>query len=495
MTIASLQQAYLEKRFTAEEVVQLYLGRIDALDRVGPRLHSLIEVNPDALSIARRLDTERAAGRLRGPLHGVPVVLKDVIDTADKMHTTAGSLALLGSKPQRDAFIVQRLRDAGAILLGKTNLSEWSNCRSTMATSGWSARGGLTRNPYVLDRTASGSSSGTAASVAANLAMIGVGAETDGSISSPASANGLVGVKPTVGLLSRSGIIPISYSQDTAGPLARTVTDAALLLTAMTGKDARDLATDASPSDPVDYTAGLHRGALKGTRIGVAQPAADSGPHTLDVLRESLDVMRHAGATVVEDVEVPSTEEIQRAEIVVLLCEFKDVIREYLATRGPEERHRTLADLIRFNVENADVEMKWFGQEWFETAELTDGRRTANYLPALTRCRELTRTLGIDRAFQEHRLDAIVRIAAGPAFATDLINGDHAVLTGASLAAVAGYPRVTVPAGSFQGLPVGLSFVGTAWSEAKLLSLAYAFEQLTLARVAPRFLPTLDFDR
>ncbi|HEX6314739.1 MAG TPA: amidase [Gemmatimonadaceae bacterium] len=496
ITIAELQSAYARKRFTSEQVVELYLDRISEIDRAGPNLLSILELNPDAQVIARELDAERAAGRVRGPLHGVPIVLKDVIDTADKMHTTAGSFALLGSKPPRDAFIVERLRSAGAIILGKANLSEWSNCRSTNGTSGWSARGGLTKNPYVLDRSACGSSSGTAVAVSANLVSAGIGVETDGSISCPASANGLVGVKPTVGLLSRSGLIPISFAQDTAGPVARTVTDAAILLGAMRGVDVRDLATDGSQGHlEVDYAGGLDAGALRGARIGVMR-LHNEPQHPADpVFEGALAALRDAGATVVDNVDPPSIEDLQRAEVLVLLCEFKDLIREYLATRGPEEPHRSLADLIRFNVENADIEMRWFGQEWFEAAEATAGRRTPDYLPALTRCRTLSRTQGIDKAIADYRLDAIVTLAAGPAFAVDLLNGDHAMRTLTSLAAVAGYPRVTVPAGHVLGLPVGISFSGPAWSEGRLLSLAFAFEQHTKVRRPPRFLPTAGLDR
>jgi amidase len=354
MTIAGLQEAYASGRLTSKHVVELYLNRIHEIDRAGPRLQSVLELNPEVLSIAQALDVERASGRVRGPLHGVPILLKDIIDTADRMHTTAGSYALMGSYPQKDAFIVERLREAGAIILGKANLSEWSNCRSTNPTSGWSARGGVTRNPYVLDRTACGSSSGTAVAVSANLAMAGIGAETDGSISCPASANGLVGVKPTVGLLSRSGLIPISFSQDSAGPLARTVRDAAILLGAMRGVDGRDITTDASrPYLAEDYVAALDKGSLKCARVGVMRIHFESIAPVGPVFTEALDVMREAGATIVDDVEFPSIDDLQRAEIVVLLCEFKDMIWEYLATRGPEERHRTLADLIHFNNENA----------------------------------------------------------------------------------------------------------------------------------------------
>jgi amidase len=496
VTIAGLQKAYAERRFTSARVVDLYLHRIDQIDRAGPRLQSVLELNPEVYAIARQLDAERTSGRLRGPLHGVPVLLKDVVDTADRMRTTAGSMALMGSFALRDAFIVERLRAAGAIILGKTNLSEWSNCRSTNPTSGWSARGGLTRNPYVLDRTACGSSSGTAVAVSANLTTAGVGVETDGSISCPASANGLVGVKPTVGLLSRSGLIPISFTQDTAGPLARTVTDAAMLLGAMRGVDVRDITTDGSRGYlEEDYVAALDKGSLKGARVGVWRVHYESVAPVGPVFTEALDAMRDAGATIIDDVAVPSIADLQRAEVVVLLCEFKDMIREYLSTRGPEERHRTLADLIQFNLENAATELRWFGQEWFEAAEATSGRNTPDYLPALSRCRMLARTQGIDKVIADHRLDAIVSVAAGPAFAIDLLNGDHPMPTSASLSAVAGYPRVTVPAGHVLGLPVGISFMGPAWSESRLLSLAFAFEQYTHARKPPRFLPTANFDR
>lgn len=496
LTIDGLQHAYSSKRFTTEEVVELYLTRIAELDRRGPRLKSVLEINPKAHDEARRLDRERAAGKIRGPLHGVPILLKDVIDTADGMHSTAGSFALMESLPTEDAFIVQRLREAGALLLGKTNLSEWSNCRSSKSTSGWSARGGLTRNPYILDRTACGSSSGTAVAVSANLSMVGIGADTDGSIACPASANGLVGVKPTVGLCSRTGMIPVSISQDSAGPLTRTVRDAAILLSAMRGVDSRDLATEAAaPQMNVDYLSGLQPGALKGARLGVMRVQHDETNPAVQVFAQALRALEEAGATIIDHVEYPSIDDLQRAEVVVLLCEFKDLIRNYLSTRGPEERHRSLADLIRFNIDNAAVEMPWFGQEWFEASEVTSGRKTPDYIPALSRCRQLARTMGIDKAVNDYRLDAIITLTAGPAFSVDLLNGDHAMPTVTSLGSVAGYPRVTVPAGQVRGLPVGISFKGLPWTEARLLAFAYAFEQHTMLRVAPRFLPTADFDR
>ena len=497
ITIGALQEAMAEGKYTARSVVELYLRRIDALDRAGPVLRSVLELNPDALSNAATLDAERRAGKVRGPLHGIPVLLKDVIDTADRMHTTAGSLALMGSFPLRDSFIVERLRAAGAIILGKTNLSEWSNARSTNATSGWSARGGLTKNPYVLDRTACGSSSGSGVAIAANLATIGIGVETDGSISCPASANCLVGIKPTVGLWSRSGLMRISYSQDTAGPMTRTVTDAAILLGALTAPDSRDLATEpAIGHAKTDYTTALDKGALRGARIGVLRRQHLPGSAMDRLLNESIDVMRSAGATIVDDLEVTTLDDLQRPEVLVLLCEFKEEIRDYLMSRGPEERHRSLADLIRFNRENADVELEWFGQEWFEAAETTTGRETPDYRPALARCRTLSRSQGLDRVLGELQLDAIVGLAANPAFAVDLINGDRPpVVSNSSLSAVAGYPRITVPAGFIRALPVGLSFMGAAWSEARLLGLAYAFEQSIDARRPPTFLPTAVTDR
>jgi amidase len=496
ITISALQKGMAEGRYTAREVVELYVRRIDAIDRAGPQLRAVLEVNPDAFAIADALDAERRAGKVRGPLHGIPVLLKDVIDTADRMHTTAGSYALMGSFAPRDAFIVERLRAAGAVILGKTNMSEWSNARSTRATSGWSARGGLTKNPYVLDRTACGSSSGTAVAIAANLATLGVGAETDGSIACPASANCLVGIKPTVGLWSRSGLIPISYSQDTAGPMARTVTDAAILLGALTGVDGRDAATDASDGRALtDYLSHLDDGALRGARIGVLRRRFELDTALAAVLDNAVAVMRASGATIIDNLEVPSFEEVQNPETMVLICEFKDAIREYLESRGPEERHRTLADLIRFNRDNADLELKWFGQEWFEASQETDGRATTEYRAALAQCRTLSRTQGLDRVLGEEQLDAVAGLAATPPFAADLILGDRAIVRNSSLSAVSGYPRITVPGGFIHGLPVGISFMGPAWSEGRLLGLAYAFEQEADVRQPPHFIPTAVTDR
>jgi len=495
ITIGDLQKQLAEGRYTSKAVTELYLRRIDAIDRAGPHLRSVIEVNPDAMAIADALDKERKAGKVRSPLHGVPVLLKDVVDTADRMRTTSGSLALAGSHAPRDAFIVERLREAGAILLGKTNLSEWSNARSSRATSGWSARGGLTKNPYVLDRTACGSSSGTGVAIAANLATLGVGAETDGSIACPSSANCLVGIKPTIGLWSRSGLIPVSYSFDTPGPMARTVTDAAILLGLLTGVDVRDIATDASEGNALrDYTPALDPAALKGARIGVLTRGVTENSPLADFFVEQLRAMESAGAVLVSEFDLPSIEEMRVPKAVVLLCELKDAMREYLRSRGPTEPHKELADLIRFNAEHVKEEMEWFGQEFFETAVTTNGRETPDYRPALARCRTLARTMGLDRVLGEQQLDAVVSLAANPPFASDLLNGDHPIVLNSSPAAVAGYPRITVPAGFVRELPVGLSFMGAPWSESRLIGLAYAFEQTVKARRQPGFRPTVVYD-
>lgn len=496
-TVDQLQRWMASGQHTSVSITRLYLSRIASIDDAGPKLRSIIETNPEALDIAQRMDAERRAGKVRGPLHGVPVLLKDVFDTADRMHTTAGSLALEHSFAPRDAFVVERLRAAGAVILGKTNLSEWSNCRSTKATSGWSARGGLTRNPYALDRSASGSSSGSAVAIAANLAALGVGCETDGSIASPASANALVGIRPTVGLVSRSGVIPVSYSQDTPGPMCRTVRDAAILLNVLAAEDGRDFATAGSAARHAgDYTAALDSGGLKGMRLGVLRRQYDHDAGLGRALDVSLKAMTEAGAVVVVDpLEIPSLDLVQEHEVRVLLCEFKDLIGEYLVSRGPTERHKSLADLIRFNVEHAEQELQFFGQEWFEVSETTNGRASPGYRESLAACRNFTRTQGVDRVMREHELDAIVGLTSGPAFTVDLVNGDHGTVGNSSLASVAGYPSITVPGQDIFGLPVGISFTAEAWSEARLLRIAYAFEQATRFRRPPRFLPTVSFDR
>lgn len=491
LTVADLQGAMAGGRLSAEQVTRLYLERIQAVDRSGPSVNAVIEVNPDAVAIARALDAERAAGKVRGPMHGIPVLIKDNIDTADRMQTTAGSLALLGDPAPRDAGVVVRLREAGLVILGKTNLSEWANWRSTRSTSGWSGRGGLTRNPYALDRNACGSSSGTGAAIAANLAAVGVGTETDGSIVCPSHANGLVGIKPTVGLVSRAGIIPISHTQDTAGPMCRTVRDAAALLSVLAGADARDAATAASAGRvAADYTTFCDAAGLRGARIGVVRQLFNAGPAVARVMEEALAAMKAAGAILVDPVAVPTLGKFEAAEFQVLLHESRVGIEAYLATRAGTVHPRTLADVIRFNEEHARDSMPFFGQEILLQARDTGGLQAASYRRALAACRRLAREEGIDRALRTHRLDALVAPTGGPAWLTDLVNGDHFGGGSSSLAAVSGYPSLTVPAGRVFGLPVGLSFIAGAWEEGKLVRLGYAFEQAVRARRAPRFLAT-----
>lgn len=492
-TITELQDAMVSGRASSRQLVELYLQRIEEMDRTGPALHSIAEVNPDALRIADELDAERRERGPRGPLHGVPVVVKDNIDTAGRMATTAGSLALEGSIAARDAFVVERLRAAGAVILAKTNLSEWANFRSTKSSSGWSALGGQVRNPYALDRSPCGSSSGSGVAVAANLAAAAVGTETDGSIVCPASATALVGIKPTVGLVSRAGIIPISHSQDTAGPMARTVKDAAILLTAMAGSDPRDSATAAADEHLKDFAAGLDGSALRGARIGVSRKAHFGYSRHSDRLAEAaIEAMRAQGAVIVDPVEIPTIDRIfQDCEMTVLLYEFKDGLNRYLAGLGPQARVRTLADLIAFNEREQEREMPYFGQELFEQAEAKGPLTSDEYRRSLESCRRWARTEGIDAVMREHRLDAIVAPTTSPPWPIDLLNGDHFTGDSSSVAAVAGYPAITVPAGQASGLPVGISFFGAAWSEAKLIQLAYAFEQATLHRKAPEMLTTI----
>ncbi|MBX3750478.1 MAG: amidase [Opitutaceae bacterium] len=491
-TIDQLQATMARGELTAVALTQAYLERIAAIDQAGPTLRAVIEVNPEALAIAAEADRERAAGRVHGPLHGIPVLVKDNIDTADRMRTTAGSLALLEAKPARDATVVARLRAGGAVLLGKTNLSEWANFRSTRSISGWSGRGGQTRNPYALDRNPSGSSSGSAAAVAANLCAVAVGTETDGSIVSPASVCGLVGVKPTVGLISRAGIIPISASQDTAGPMARTVKDAALLLGVLASADARDAATQARPADlPTDFTTGLGQPALSGARLGIFRGGMALNPKTEAVLADAIAALRAAGAEIVDPVEVAGMKELGDAEFEVLLYEFKDGLNAYFATLGPAAPIRSLEQLIAFNRAHADREMPYFGQELLEQAQAKGPLTEQAYLDALATCRRLARAEGIDAALASHRLDALVTLTNGPAWPIDPVSGDSYTGGSSSLAAVAGYPSVTVPAGQIMGLPVGLSFTGKAWSELRLLQLAADFERRTAARTPPQFLPSV----
>ncbi len=493
LTIVDLQARMKDGRDTSQSLVQQYLSRIDAIDQRGPAINAVIELNPDALSIARRLDDERTAGRVRGPLHGIPVLVKDNIDTADRMHTTAGSLALADNIAARDSFVAERLRAAGAVILGKTNLSEWANFRSTHSTSGWSGRGGQTHNPYALDRTPSGSSSGSGSATAASCCAAAIGTETDGSVTSPAAAAGLVGIKPTVGLISRAGIIPISHTQDTAGPMARTVRDAAILLGALVGVDGRDRATSRSAGNShPDYTTALARDGLRGARIGVARNKFTGYSIETDrVFEQALDLMKRQGATIVDPADIATAGKTDNSEFDLLLYEFKADLDAYLKALAPEVAVHSLADVIAFNARDAARELRYFGQEIMEMARKKGPLTEKKYLDALAANRRLMGAQGIDATIAKHRLDAIVAPTQGPADLIDLVNGDAGGRGSfTSPAAVAGYPHVTVPMGFVHGLPVGLSFVGGAWSEATLLKLAYAFEQTAPARRAPTFAAT-----
>jgi amidase len=493
-TVEMLQQRMQSGALTARAATQAYLDRIAALDRRGPDLRHVIETNPEALAIAASLDEERKAKGPRGPLHGIPVLLKDNIDTADRMTTTAGSLALQGSIPSRDAGVARRLREAGAVILGKANLSEWANIRSTHSSSGWSARGGQARNPYALDRNPCGSSSGSGGAVSANLCALAVGTETDGSIVCPSSANGIVGVKPTLGLVSRAGIVPIAHSQDTAGPMTRTVRDAAVLLAALAGPDPRDEATrEGEGHFERDYTRFLEADGLQGARIGVGRKFFGADARVDKVMEAALEEMKRRGAVLVDPVDLAVGREYEESELEVLLYELKADLNAYLAGLGPKAPVKTLAEVIAFNEAHRDLEMPYFGQELFVQAQAKGDLGTPAYRQALEKNRRLSRAEGIDAALAKGRLDAIVAPTGGPAWLIDLVNGDH--FTGVSSStppAVAGYPAVTVPAGFIFGLPVGITFLGPAWSEPKLLRLAYAFEQATRHRQAPRFLPTVD---
>jgi amidase len=462
---------------TSHTLVQRYLDRIAKIDKAGPTINAIIELNPDALAIADALDAERKRGKLRGPLHGIPVLIKDNIDTADKMHTSAGSLALADSIPAKDSAVAEQLRKAGAVILGKTNLSEWANFRSSRSSSGWSGRGGLTRNPYALDRNPCGSSAGTGAGIAANLATVGVGTETDGSIVCPSATNGLVGIKPTVGLIGGAGIVPISHSQDTAGPMARTVADATILLSA--------LATDSTRRK--DYAKSLDALALKGARIGAVRKFADSNPEAKALYDQSIAALRAAGATIV-DVELPNLGKYDDAENIVLQFEFKHDLNAYLASLPSSSNvPRSLAELIEFDKREGAREMPWFGQELFEQSQARGDLTDAIYLTASKDAKRMAGKEGIDAALASNRVEALIAPTGGPAWVTDLVNGDHFDSSSSSPAAVAGYPAITVPMGNIHGLPVGISFFGAAWSEPTLIRFAYAFEQATHARKPPTF--------
>jgi amidase len=517
ITIAELQAGMKSGKFTAVALTEKYLVRIREIDKSGPKVNSVIETNPDAMKIASELDAERKADGPRGPLHGIPILIKDNIGTHDRMQTTAGSLAMIGAIPPKDSFVARKLREAGAVILGKANLSEWANFRSTHSTSGWSGRGGLTRNPYALDRNPCGSSSGSGAAASANLCAVAIGTETDGSIVCPSNANGLVGIKPTVGLVSRSGIIPISHSQDTAGPMARTVADAAILLNAIVGTDPEDPATLESQthypdrgdidlnatelrisgdtrnkSVLPDYTVFLDSRGLKGARIGVVRKLFGFNDAVDKLMNEAIAEMKCQGAEVIDPVEIETLGIFGKTEDLVLKYEFKADLNAYLAALGPDAPMHTLADLIAFNEKNKDKEMPYFGQELFTESEEKGPLTSKEYLDALENNRKLARTEGIDATMDKFKLDALIAPTGGPAWTTDLVNGDHDTSGSSSLAAVAGYPDITVPAGSVFGLPVGISFFGRAWSEPTLLKLAYAFEQATRHRRQPRFLATAD---
>ena len=492
-TVADLQNRMRSGKDSARELAEKYLERIRDVDHDGPTLRSVIEINPDALGVAEALDRERKQGRVRGPLHGIPVLVKDNFDTADRMRTTAGSLALAEARPARDAFVVQKLREAGAVIVGKTNLSEWANFRSTRSSSGWSARGGQTKNPYALDRNPCGSSSGSGVAVAAGLAAVALGTETDGSIVCPASANSVVGLKPTLGLVSRSGIIPIAHSQDTAGPMTRTVADAAILLGAIGGVDPRDPATQAGRGKAhADYTRFLDPQGLRGARLGVARKFFGFNDRVDKLMNEAVDVLKRAGAVVVDPAEIATAGKFDDSEMEVLLYEFKADVNAYLASLGTGPHPRTLKDLIDFNERNREREMPYFGQELFVKSQEKGPLTSRAYRLALQKNRRLARGEGIDATLAKFRLDALVAPTGGPPWPTDLVNGDHFTGGYSSPSAVAGYPHITVPAGYVHGLPVGLSFFAGPFSEPVLLKLAYGFEQATRHRRPPRFLPTAD---
>jgi amidase len=493
ITIAELQAGMTASKYTARAIAEKYLTRIDQIDKNGPAINSVIEINPDALSIAESLDKERKDKGVRGPLHGIPVMIKDNLDTADRMMTTAGSLALVGSKPTKDSTVAQKLRDAGAVILAKTNLSEWANIRSGHSTSGWSGRGGQTKNPYALDRNPCGSSSGSGAGVSANLCAGAIGTETDGSIVCPSSSNGLVGIKPTVGLTSRTGIIPISHSQDGAGPMCRTVRDAATMLGAITGIDEEDRATlDSRERSYTDYTQFLKSDGLRGARIGVVRQRFGFHEGVDKVMESALDALKREGAILVDPANIETAGKFGDSEFIVLLYELKADLNAYLARLDPNAPVKTLKDIIDFNEKNREKEMPYFGQDTFIKAEEKGPLTSQEYLDALSKNHHLARKEGIDATMDKNNLDALIAPTGGPAWIVDHVNGDYFGGGSSAAAAVAGYPNITVPAGFISGLPVGISFFGRAWSEPVLIRLAFAFEQTTKIRKAPRFLPHVE---
>ena len=490
-TVSDLESRMTAGQISAASLSQAFLERIQEVDKNGPRLNSVIEVNPDALANAQALDRERKEKGARGPMHGIPVLIKDNIDTAERMQTTAGSLALEGSKVAEDSGVARKLRESGAVILGKTNLSEWANIRSSHSTSGWSGRGGLTKNPYALDRNACGSSSGSGAAVSANLSTVAVGTETDGSIVCPSNANGIVGIKPTVGLISRAGIIPIAHSQDTAGPMTRTVRDAAIVLGALAGPDPRDPATgNAKARVEKDYTQFLDANGLRGARIGVARKYFGFSDAVDELMNHLIGEMKAAGAAIVDPADLESHGKFDETEMLVLMYELKADLNRYLASR-PDAQVRTLADVISFNEKNREREMRFFGQDLFLKAQQKGPLTEKEYVAALAANHSLAREQGIDGVMDKFHLDALLAPTGGPAWITDLVNGDHAVGGSSNAAAVAGYPNINVPAGFVFGLPVGISFFGRAWSEPVLLKIAYGFEQMAKARKPPQLLPRI----
>lgn len=493
VTIGELQEGMKSGKYTSVAITEKYLARMEAIDKSGPAINSVIEANKDAGKIATDSDEERKAGRFRGPLHGIPILVKDNIDTADRMMTTAGSLALVGAKPPKDSFVVQKLREAGAVILGKTNPSEWANIRSNHSTSGWSGRGGLTKNPYALDRNPCGSSSGSGAGISANLCAGAIGTETDGSIVCPSSANGVVGIKPTVGLISRSGIIPISHTQDSAGPMCRTVRDAAILLGALTGIDSDDRATSASAGKSfADYTKFLDVNGLRGARVGVVRRYFGFSDAVDRVMESAMDAMKKEGAILIDPAEIGTFGKGGSLEFTIFLYELKADLRAYLARLGPNAPVKSLQDVIEFNEKNRAKEMPYFGQETFLKAQVKGPLTSPEYVDAIKDLQQIARMDGIDATMNKLNLDALIAPTGGPAWVTDLVNGDNSSGSSSNAAAQAGYPSVTVPAGFVFGLPVGISFFGRAWSEPTLIKLAFAFEQATKVRRAPKFLATAD---
>lgn len=484
--INQIHDGYMNKSFTISEVVQAYIDRIVDVDQNGPGLNSVICINPDALSIAAQLDSEMLAGKIRGPLHGIPVLLKDNIDTHDKMPTTAGSRALANSFPLKDSYLAQKLREAGAVIIGKTNLSEWANFRGEMSTSGWSGEGGLTKNPYELSRNPCGSSSGSGAAVSANLAMLAIGTETDGSIVCPSQANGIVGIKPTVGLISRSGVIPISFSQDTPGPMARTVRDAAICLGALTGIDSADEKTLASKGNfKTDYTVFLNENGLKSKRIGIDKSSLGINYKVDSLFNKTVETLKNQGVEIFDINEIIS-KKTEGYSFNVMLFEYKDGLNKYFQSLGDNGVIKNISDLIEFNRKDS-IELRYFNQKFLEMAEKKADLGSPEYLEALKKMHQGSREEGIDKVMDEYKLDAIIAPTGSPAWKTDLINGDSYSMGSSSPAAIAGYPNITVPMGYIDGLPVGISFFGRAWSEPVLIEIAYAFENATKVRVPPGF--------